>query len=241
MTTPTLTPIRILSSMATKALLADLARLFEAQSPEYSVQIESVGGVDAAKRVQAGEAFDCVVLARNAIDTLMQGGKLVPGSCVDLVHSSVAVAVPAGALCPDISSEAALKQAVLLASSIGYSTGPSGVELLKQFERWGITAQVQDKLMQAQPGIPVGALLAQGRVALGFQQLSEMMGVQGITVLGPLPDAVQVTTTFSGAVSATCDQAQVVQALLHFWASASTDQAKVNHGMQVPVHGSTKA
>jgi molybdate transport system substrate-binding protein len=113
--------------------------------------------------------------------------------------------------------------------------------LLKQFERWGITAQVQDKLMQAQPGIPVGALLAQGRVALGFQQLSEMMGVQGITVLGPLPDAVQVTTTFSGAVSATCDQAQAVQALLHFWASASTDQAKVNHGMQVPVHGSTKA
>jgi molybdate transport system substrate-binding protein len=241
MTTPTPTPIRIISSMATKALLADLARLFEAQSPECAVQIESVGGVDAAKRVQAGEAFDCVVLASNAIDTLMQGGKLLPGSRVDLVYSSVAVAVPAGAPCPDISSEAALKLAVLQASSIGYSTGPSGVELLKQFERWGITAQVQDKLMQAQPGIPVGALLAQGQVALGFQQLSEMMGVQGITVLGPLPDAVQVTTTFSGAVSATCTQAQAVQALLNFWASASTAQAKVKHGMQVPAQGTAQA
>ena len=232
MTTPTPTPIRILSSMATKALLVDLARLFEAQSPEFSVQIESVGGVDAAKRVQVGEAFDCVVLASNAIDSLMQGGKLVPGSRVDLVHSSVAVAVPAGAPCPDIASEAALKQAVLQASSIGYSTGPSGVELLKQFERWGITAQVQDKLVQAQPGIPVGALLAQGRVALGFQQLSEMMGVQGITVLGPLPDAVQVTTTFSGSVSVTSAQAQAVQSLLSFWASEATAKIKLRHGLE---------
>lgn len=232
MTTPTPTPIRILSSMATKALLVDLARLFEAQSPEFSVQIESVGGVDAAKRVQVGEAFDCVVLASNAIDSLMQGGKLVPGSRVDLVYSSVAVAVPAGAPCPDIASEEALKQAVLQASSIGYSTGPSGVELLKQFDRWGITAQVQDKLVQAQPGIPVGALLAQGRVALGFQQLSEMMGVQGITVLGPLPDAVQVTTTFSGSVSVTSAQAQAVQALLSFWASDATAKIKLRHGLE---------
>jgi len=232
MTTQTPTPIRIISSMATKALLVDLARLFEAQSPAYSVQIESVGGVDAAKRVQAGEAFDCVVLASNAIDSLLQGGKLVPGSRVDLVHSSVAVAVPAGAPCPDIASEEALKQAVLQAISIGYSTGPSGLELLKQFERWGITAQVQDKLMQAQPGIPVGALLAQGRVALGFQQLSEMMGVQGITVLGPLPEAVQVTTTFSGSVSVTSAQAQAVQSLLRFWASEATAQIKLGHGLQ---------
>ena len=181
------TPLRLISSMATKALLANLARLYEAQSPQYTIHIESVGGVDAAQRVQAGEAFDGVVLASNAIDKLLASGQLVADSRVDLVHSSVAVAVPAGAPCPDISTEEALKQAVLQAASIGYSTGPSGTELLKQFEKWGITHQVQAKLVQAQAGIPVGALLAQGRVALGFQQLSEMMGVPGITVLGPLP------------------------------------------------------
>ena len=226
------TPLRIISSMATKALLADLARLYEAQSPDSNVQIESVGGVDAAQRVQAGEAFDCVVLASNAIDKLLSSGKLVADSRVDLVHSSVAVAVPAGAPCPDISTEEALKQAVLQAASIGYSTGPSGTELLKQFEKWGITAQVQAKLMQAQPGIPVGALLAQGRVALGFQQRSEMMGVAGITVLGPLPEAVQVTTTFSGSVSASSEQPQAVQALLRFWASPVTAQIKESHGLQ---------
>ena len=226
------TPIRIISSMATKALLADLARLYEAQSPDSAVQIESVGGVDAAQRVQAGEAFDCVVLASNAIDKLLYSGKLVADSRVDLVHSSVAVAVPAGAPCPDISTEEALKQAVLQAASIGYSTGPSGTELLKQFEKWGITSQVQAKLMQAQPGIAVGALLAQGRVALGFQQLSEMMGVAGITVLGPLPEAVQVTTTFSGSVSVTSAQASAVLALLRFWASPATAAIKQRHGLQ---------
>jgi molybdate transport system substrate-binding protein len=125
-----------------------------------------------------------------------------------------------------------LKQAVLQAASIGYSTGPSGTELLKQFEKWGITESVKAKLMQAQPGIPVGALLAQGRVALGFQQLSEMMGVAGITVLGPLPEAVQVTTTFSGSVSVTCAQPQAVQDVLRFWASPATAALKQRHGMQ---------
>lgn len=223
--------LRVISSMATKPLLADLVQLFKAQAPQWDVQVESVGGVDAAKRVQAGEAFDGVVLASNAIDTLLADGKLVAGSRVDLVHSGVAVAVPAGAEQPDISTEAALKQAVLSARTLGYSTGPSGVQLAKLFERWGISGQIQDRIVQAKPGVPVGALIAQGEVALGFQQLSEMRGVPGITVLGPLPDAVQITTTFSGGVAATSTQPEAVRTLLAFWASAACRQTKVQHGM----------
>jgi molybdate transport system substrate-binding protein len=226
------TTLRIISSMATKPLLADLVQLFKAHAPQYEVQVESVGGVDAAKRVQAGETFDCVVLASNAIDTLMADGKVLAGSRVDLVHSGVAVAVPAGAAQPDISTEAALKAAILSARTLGYSTGPSGVQLAKQFDRWGITEQIQDRIVQAKPGVPVGALIAQGEVALGFQQLSEMMGVPGITVLGPLPDAVQITTTFSGSVAATSGQADAVRAMLAFWASATCADTKVRHGMQ---------
>ncbi|MGV0958686.1 MAG: substrate-binding domain-containing protein [Limnohabitans sp.] len=224
--------LRVISSMATKPLLADLVQLFKAHAPQYEVQVESVGGVDAAKRVQAGEAFDGVVLASNAIDTLMSDGKVLAGSRVDLVHSGVAVAVPAGAEQPDISSEAALKAAILSARTLGYSTGPSGVQLAQQFDRWGITEQIKDRIVQAKPGVPVGALIARGEVALGFQQLSEMMGVQGITVLGPLPDAVQITTTFSGSVAATCGQADAVRAMLAFWASAACAETKVRHGMQ---------
>ncbi len=226
------TTLRVISSMATKPLLADLVQLFKAHAPQYEVQVESVGGVEAAKRVQAGEAFDCVVLASNAIDTLMADGKLLAGSRVDLVHSGVAVAVPEGAEKPDISTEAALKAAILSARTLGYSTGPSGVQLAKQFDRWGITGQIQSRLVQAPPGVPVGALIARGDVALGFQQLSEMMGVAGITVLGPLPDAVQITTTFSGSVASTTNLADAVRAMLAFWASDACAETKVRHGMQ---------
>jgi molybdate transport system substrate-binding protein len=125
----------------------------------------------------------------------------------------------------------ALKKAVLDTPSLGYSTGPSGVELIKLFERWGLHAQIAHKLVQAKAGVPVGALMASGEVQLGFQQMSEMLGVQGIQVLGPLPDTVQITTTFSGGVSVTSQYPQAVQSLLTFWASPITAAAKQRHGM----------
>ena len=217
--------------MATKPLLADLAALYQAQAPGVQVLVESVGGVDAAKRVQAGEAFDGVVLASNAIDKLIAGGHVLAGSRADLVLSGVAVAVPAGAPVPDISTEAALKAAILAAPTLGYSTGPSGVQLAKQFEAWGIAEQIAPRIVQAQPGVPVGSMVACGDVALGFQQRSEMMGVQGITLVGGLPKAVEIITTFSGSVAASCAQPDAMRALLAFWQSSACDALKCRHGM----------
>src|SRR5512135_2815762 len=109
--------LKVISSMATKRLLADLAERFGKAFP-HAVSIESLGGVDAAKRVRAGEAFDVVILASGVIDELMAEGRLVPGSRVDIVHSGVAVAVRAGAPHPDISTEAGLKRAVSEAKSV---------------------------------------------------------------------------------------------------------------------------
>ena len=217
--------------MATKPLLADLVALYKAQAPDVDVQVESVGGVDAAKRVEAGEAFDGVVLASNAIDKLIAGGHVLAGSRVDLVHSGVAVAVPAGAPVPDISTEETLKAAILAAPTLGYSTGPSGVQLAKLFETWGIAEQIGPRIVQAQPGVPVGSLVAKGEVALGFQQLSEMLGVQGITLVGGLPKAVEIVTTFSGSVAAACQQPQAMRALLAFWQSPVCEALKRQHGM----------
>jgi len=216
-----MTTLRLISSMATKPLLADLVALYKAQAPGVQIQVESVGGVDAAKRVQAGEAFDGVVLASDVL----------AGSGVDLVRSGVAVAVPAGQPVPDISTEAALKAAVLAAPTLGYSTGPSGVQLAKLFEAWGIADTLLPRIVQAKPGVPVGSLVAQGEVALGFQQLSEMLGVAGISIVGGLPPEVEIITTFSGSVAATCAQPDAMRALLAFWQSPACDALKRQHGM----------
>ena len=116
--------IRMISSMATRQLLAELVAAFERDSGQ-SVASEAVGGVDAAKRVREGEAFDVVVLASAAIDQLIDAGRIVPGSRVDLVRSGVAIAVRAGAPRPDIGSEDAVKRAVVAARSLSYSTGPA--------------------------------------------------------------------------------------------------------------------
>jgi molybdate transport system substrate-binding protein len=225
---PTLTGI---SSMATRALLAELSAAYE-QHAGGRVVFESVGGVDAARRVATGEAFDVVVLAADAIDKLAAAGRVVPGSRVDLVRSGVSVAVRAGAAHPDISSEAAVRRAVLAAPTLGCSTGPSGVALTKLFERWGVAQAVAPRLVQAPPGVPVAALVARGDVALGFQQLSELIDVPGIEVVGPLPAAIRIVTTFSAGVCAACTQAAAARALLDFLASPACDDAKRRQGME---------
>lgn len=224
-------PLKIISSMATRALLADLAAAYAAATGQ-ALDVESVGGVDAARRVQAGEAFDGVVLASNAIDQLAAAGHVVAGSRTDLVRSGIYAAVKAGAAPPDLSSEEAVKQAVRAAKTVAYSTGPSGVYLVKLFERWGIAAEVAARTVQAPPGVPVGSLVARGEVELGFQQLSELMALAGITVAGPLPPAIQLMTVFSGGVAATSARADAVRAWLAWAAGESTAATKRRHGME---------
>ncbi len=228
---PAVPALRGISSMATRQLLAELVKDYQSATGQAAA-IESVGGVDAAKRVQAGEAFDVVILASDAIDRLMAAGCLVPGSKVDLVLSGTSVAVPAGSAQPDISSEEAVKQAVLAAPSVSYSTGPSGVALAKMFERWGIAGQVQDKIVTPPPGTPVGSLVAKGEVALGFQQLSELIHVEGIAIVGPLPAAIAIDTIFSAAVVQGTARAADARALLAFMASPAAAEAKRRQGMQ---------
>ena len=223
--------LKIISSMATKAVLAELVDQYQRLS-EHKVVAESVGGVDAARRVQAGEVVDAVVLAAAAIEQLIAAGHLVAGSRVDLVNSGVAVAVRAGVARPDIASEEAVKEAVLAARSISFSTGPSGAHLTKLFGRWGIAERIQGRIVQAPPGIPVGALVARGDAELGFQQLSELMHVQGIVVLGPLPAAIQIVTTFSAGLSANSTQPEAVRAMLDFMVSPAAAEAKRSNGME---------
>jgi molybdate transport system substrate-binding protein len=219
-----------ISSMATRHVLAELAEDYQRQSGQR-VDIVSVGGVDAVRRVQDGEPFDFVVLA-DAIDRLAATGRIDPGNRIELARSGVAIAVAAGAPRPDIGNELAIRQAVLAARSIGYSTGPSGAHLARLFGRWGIAETIAPRIVQAPPGIPVGTLVARGDVELGFQQLSELMHLPGIDVIGSLPAEIQVSTVFSAAVCTTSTRPEAAKALFSFLASPKADAAKLHHGME---------
>lgn len=224
------TPLKLISSMATREILAELATHYSREHAQ-PISTEAAGGVEVAKRVQADEVVDIVVLADNAINKLITDGKLLTGSRVDLVKSGVAIAVRKGASQPDISDEAAVRQVVLNAKSLSYSTGPSGVYLEKLFERWGILADIKQKIVVPPPGIPVGTLVAKGDSELGFQQLSELMNLPGIDVLGPLPPEIQTITTFSGGIAASCQDLAAAQRVLQYMASADTAAVKQRHGM----------
>jgi molybdate transport system substrate-binding protein len=217
--------------MATRQVLGELAATFESRSG-LSVRVESVGGVDAAKRVRAGETFDVVVLASNVIDALIAEGYLT-GERIDLVTSAIGIGVRAGAVHPDIGSADAVQQAVLAAGRIGYSTGPSGTYLAKLFEQWGIGDVVKDKTVVAPPGVPVTSLVARGDIDLGFQQLSELAG-DGVDVVGSLPDEIQSLTTFSGGLARTSSQPAAAQALLDFMTTPEVSDLKRRHLMDVP-------
>ncbi len=216
--------------MATRLLLLDLLQKYQ-QAGGPAVHLEAVGGVLAAKRVQAGEPFDVVILDADVIGKLIASGQVLPGSKVDLVQSGIAVAVKAGASQPDIGSEESVRQAVLAARSISYSTGPSGLALARLFERWGIAEQIRGRIVTPPPGTPVGSLVAKGEAELGFQQLSELLPLKGISILGPLPDAIQVITTFSAGICVSCQQVEQARSLLSYLASPATAATKQGLGM----------
>ncbi len=220
-----------ISSMAVRHLLSELCDAY-ARASAQPVALESAGGVDAARRVRDGERFDFVVLAADAIEQLAAAGRVDPSTRTDLAYSGVAIAMRANTPKPDVGSEAAIRDAVLHARTIGYSTGPSGAHLARLFQRWGIAETIAPRIVQAPPGVPVGALVARGDVELGFQQLSELMHVEGIDVLGALPPDIQAMTTFSAAVCSASTRADATKRLLEFLASPAADAAKRRHGME---------
>ena len=224
------TSLRGISSMATRQILAELAKPYATSTAEQVV-IESVGGVDAARRIRAGEAFDFVVLASDALAQLERDGHIVPGSILGFAQSPMAMAVRAGATRPAISDEVAVRTAMRDARAIGISTGPSGNHVLKLVRDWGLEPELSNRIVQARPGIPVATLLASGEVELGFQQLSELLDAPGIEIVGVLPQAIQPMTIFAAGVCKAAANAAGARAFIEFLASDRSADAKRRHGM----------
>ena len=222
-----------ISSMATRQILAELADGYQRKTGT-KVSIESVGGVDAAKRIRAGEKFDVVVLADDAMRKLEADGLLEAGSRAGFAESSIAVAVRAGAARPDLASETTTRAAVRAAKSVGYSTGPSGTHVLKLLEKWGVDPKDAKKVVQAPPGVPVGTLVARGEVELGFQQMSEFLDVKGIAIAGVLPPEIQSVTLFACGVGAEAGNEAGARDLIGFLTSQESGATKFRCGMEPP-------
>ncbi|MET0678666.1 MAG: substrate-binding domain-containing protein, partial [Bradyrhizobium sp.] len=183
-----------------------------------------------AKRIRAGEAFDFAVLASDALRQLESDGSLVAESIVGIVESPMAMAVRAGKPLPDPLDEAAVRAAMAEAGSIGISTGPSGAHVVALARDWGLEEQVKARIVQARPGIPVAKLLADGEVEIGFQQLSEMLGADGIEV-ALLPESLQPKTVFAAGLCTAAAHMEAARAFISYLASAATAETKRRHGM----------
>jgi molybdate transport system substrate-binding protein len=247
--------LKAISSKATRGILTALADdVTNASLP--SVDLTSVGGVDAARRVAEGEPFDLVILDQDKLEALADQGAVVPETVRPLVLSEVVVGIP-GQSTPRLgnpatgspssmatgarretvaayANEAELRDAVLAARRIGYSTGPSGAAVLVVLDHLGIREQVEGHLVQARPGVPVAELLAAGEVDLGFQQLSEMAGHDGVTVLGPLPVGCAITSTFAVAVGGHSADPEGARTVIDRWTSAAVNTLKTDQFFLIP-------
>ncbi len=222
-----------ISSMATRQILAELAESYAKRAGD-DVRIESVGGVDAARRIRAGEAFDIAVLASDALETLEAEGHLVAGTITAFAKSPMAMAVRAGAAVPARLDDAAVREAMASARTIGISTGPSGAHVQKLAQAFGMAESVAKRIVQAPPSVPVARLIAGGEAEIGFQQLSELIGAPGIEILGVLPPSIQPGTVFAAALCRNAANAARARAFIGYLASEETAPVKRRHGMEQP-------
>jgi molybdate transport system substrate-binding protein len=211
--------IRVVSSMASRRILQSLSVRYQKDHGQQ-VSVEAVGGVEAARRVREGEAFDLIALAAEAIGKLEQEGFILSGSAKPFARSPLAVAIRSGSPSPNIDSEGAVRRALAEANAIGYSTGPSGAHLMALLKRWGLESA---KVVQAPPGIPVSALIARGEAEIGVQQLSELLNEPGIEVVGVLPPAIQTMTIFAMAIGRQTSQPEAAAAFQAYVASAEAE------------------
>jgi molybdate transport system substrate-binding protein len=223
--------IRVLSTLALKGAVHSLAGRFEAAGGAR-INADFAPTLALLERLRAGEAADVVILTREGLDEVAREGRVAAEGCVDLARSWVGVAVKAGAAHPDISTEAALRAALLGARSVAYSRlGASGILFAKLIERLGIASEINAKAQIIQQGLTAEKLVT-GEADLAVQQISELKQVGGIEVVGPIPRALQTPAVFSaGRMAATRTPAEADR-LLRFLASPEVAPALRESGLE---------
>jgi molybdate transport system substrate-binding protein len=208
--------IKVLTAGAFKQVLVALVPDFEKQTGhKVIVENETVGAL--TKRIEGGESFDVAVLTPGAVNDLTGKGKFVAGSRANLARVGVGVMVKAGAPAPDISTVEAFKRALIAAKSVAYidpaSGGSSGIYIAGLLDKLGIADQVKPKAKLKQGGY-VADLIAKGEAELGIHQISEIVPVKEVTLVGPLPAEIQNYTVYAAGLGANAKDSEAAKALI---------------------------
>jgi molybdate transport system substrate-binding protein len=226
-----MTEIKVLSSIATKEAYLELVPQFENVSG-HKVSTTWAGTTAIMQRMAAGERYDLIVISSTELEQLIRQGAVVAGSRVDLAKSGIGIAVRAGAPRPDVHTSAALKQALLAAKTVGYTSGPSGVYMAGLIEKMGIAAEVAPKHRGVPSGGTIGTIVANGGAEIGFQQVSELVHIPGIDYIGPLPPDVQCITVFSCGLQTGASEPDAAKALVAFLTTPAAKNVMTKHGLE---------
>lgn len=228
--------LKVLTAGAFKPVVAALAPVFEGQTG-HTVRIENDTAGALARRIGNGEAFDVVVLTPAAMEPLEQAGRVARGSSVRLARVAIGVAVKQGAPLPAIGSESDFRQALLAARAVAYidpaAGGSSGIYLTQLFQRMGIAAQIAPKAVLV-PGGLVAQRLVSGEADLALHQISEILAVPGVTLVGPIPAVVQNYTVYAGGLAATSADLPAARAFLELLAGERAKTVLKDKGMEAP-------
>jgi molybdate transport system substrate-binding protein len=229
--------IKVISTTAMKMVFEEVAPRFERETG-YRLAVELGPSLRLETRLAGGEAADVAIVTRGGIEALVGSGKIVAGSLVDVARSAIGICVAKNAPKPDISSADAFKRTMLAAKSVALSKpvggGASGAHMAKVFAQLGITAAMAAKSHYGAGGAAglAGLVVLRGEAEIGIQQMSELMAVSGIKVVGPLPAELQSVTTFTGGIPSNASHAEAGHALLQFLTTPAAKSVIKSKGLE---------
>jgi len=228
--------IKVLTAGAMRAVVSAVVADFEKQTG-HKVTIDNAPAGALSRRIDGGEAVDVAIITVAVVDDLITKGRILPGSRVNLAKVGMGVAVKEGAAVPDIGSVDAFKRALRAAKAVAYSDpkagASSGIYFDRLLDRLGIAEQVRPKA-KLKAGGYVAELVASGEAEIAVHQISEIMPVKGVTLIGPLPAEIQNTTIYAGRVGTAARDGAAAKALVDFLAGPAVDPILKSKGMQKP-------